>query len=65
MAEKAQAEGSFDEMGNWLPPAHVQAKQKAKGQQAKLDARVPYERADSGSYDSGAAEPERVLRDRD
>lgn len=63
MAEKQAAEGSFDEMGNWLPPKHVQEKQRAKGQQAKLEAKVPYERADSGSYKKGAApEPEQILR---
>jgi len=70
MAEKAQAEGSFDELGNWLPPKHVQDKQKAKGQQAKLEAKVPYERSDSGSYRTrsagkGVAEPENALRSKE
>lgn len=66
MAEKAAAEGSFDELGNWLPPQHVQDKMKARGEKAKLETRVPYERADSGSYlNKGVAEPEQVLRDKD
>lgn len=66
MAEKAQAEGSFDERGNWLPPQHVQQAQRAKGQQAKLEAKVPYERADSGNYHKGAApEAEKLLRDKE
>ncbi|MCF6228271.1 MAG: phosphomethylpyrimidine synthase ThiC [Planctomycetes bacterium] len=43
LAEKKQAEGSFDEMGNWIPPQHVQDKMKAKGEEAKQAAKVPYE----------------------
>jgi hypothetical protein len=66
MAEKAAAEGSFDELGNWIAPAHVQQKAQARGKQAKLDARVPYERADSASYGrAGQIESEPVLRDKE
>jgi phosphomethylpyrimidine synthase len=66
LAEKAQAEGTFDELDNWIPPQHVQEKMKARGAKAKLEARVPYERADSGNYRTGAgAEPEKLLRNRE
>jgi phosphomethylpyrimidine synthase len=67
LAEKAAAEGSFDEYGNWIPPQHVQEKMQARGKQAKLEAKVPYEREDSKSYKqkSGAQGPEKVLRDKE
>jgi hypothetical protein len=46
----------------------VQEKMKARGQQAKLEAKVPYERTDSNSYkaNKGAgAESEKVLRNKE
>ena len=65
MAEKAQAEGSFDGMGNWIPPQHVQDQMKARGQKAKYEAKVPYEREDSGAYKKNAPAPDKVLHDRE
>ena len=38
---------------------------KARGQKAKYEAKVPYEREDSGTYKKGAAEPDKVLHDKD
>src|SRR5690606_18313936 len=68
MAEKQAAEGTFDEFGNWVPPQHVQDKLQARGKQAKLEARVPYERDDSGQYKArkgAGAEADKVLHDKD
>lgn len=57
LAEKAAAEGSFDELGNWIPPQHVQDKMKERGQAVRENLHVPYE--------SRGASPEPVPHDKD